>query len=692
MQQAGDNSTLRPQTLTLPAVIVAIVLSCVIVLLVEYHDGHVAGRNVVSQNYAAPVVLGVVFLFLCMNALLRCIKVPSLSGRELAVVLGLLVLTAPVMRYYAHNWVGTVGHTQALIYTESSAVKDLKKVNPYQVLPEGAMLDNEHSLEFLGTIKPEPGHAAEVRSLWFRSLSYFAPALLIFLVVSVCLALVFYRQWAHRELAAFPIAEFGAMLVESKQDRALPDIFYNRIFWAGVAIMIFIFGVNGIHAHSEKMIEVPSKFAYYDLAKSFPFLNKSREGYSLLRGTFYFTMIAVAVLLPSEISFTSWVTWPMMVVSTFFYYQQTGQALNGQQNGMILTGGHVAMAMLILYAGRTFYVSLLKRTVGLRARENVDSQSLWAMRALMASTFLLALVMIYRHQLPADVVLFWLVLGFVHLTVLCRLVAEMGIIWLPLADQAPLSVMLVMTGVKTMGVKAYAMLAILQSHLLPSHVSMLPIAPAVMNGARIEDRVTGRTTVAATALPALLCVLLVSAGVLIHFGYGIEGEHEDIFAPDGIPEVRTAATRIYSLATDGNAKALFEAKPQSLAERWGGAQLASGFTGFFFFGFALVMATGVARLKFPRFPLHPLPLLLLGTWLMSRYVFSFFVGWLIKKALVKIGGGRLFEQSRPFFAGIVVGQAVVATIWVCVNITIFLTNHHSFNDKWYRFMMDIYSS
>ena len=37
-------------------------------------------------------------------------------------------------------------------------------------------------------------------------------------------------------------------------------------------------------------------------------------------------IVAVAVLLPSDISFTSWVTWPLMVLGTYIYYVKTGQS------------------------------------------------------------------------------------------------------------------------------------------------------------------------------------------------------------------------------------------------------------------------------------------------------------------------------------------------------------------------------
>ena len=42
----------------------------------------------------------------------------------------------------------------------------------------------------------------------------------------------------------------------------------------------------GLASHLPKMVKISTKVAYYELAKTFPFLNDSYEGYSLLRPCF----------------------------------------------------------------------------------------------------------------------------------------------------------------------------------------------------------------------------------------------------------------------------------------------------------------------------------------------------------------------------------------------------------------------
>ena len=106
------------------------------------------------------------------------------------------------------------------------------------------------------------------------------------------------------------------------------------------------------------------------------------------------------------------------------------------------------------------------------------------------------------------------------------------------------------------------------------------------------------------------------------------------------------------------------------------AHAAPGFWRYFTYGLVLVGGCAFLRLRFARWPFHPLPLLFLNTWVMSRLYFSFFLGWLIKMALTKIGGGKLFTRSKPFFIGAIMGQLTVSCLWMIVAAIYYLVTGH----------------
>ena len=67
-------------------------------------------------------------------------------------------------------------------------------------------------------------------------------------------------------------------------------------------------------------------------------------------------------------------------------------------------------------------------------------------------------------------------------------------------------------------------------------------------------------------------------------------------------------------------------------------------------------------------PLHPLGYIMSqGYFESSRIFFSFFLGWLIKVAILRFGGGGWFKRLRPFFLGLILGEFGTGGLWVVVG-------------------------
>ena len=83
-------------------------------------------------------------------------------------------------------------------------------------------------------------------------------------------------------------------------------------------------------------------------------------------------------------------------------------------------------------------------------------------------------------------------------------------------------------------------------------------------------------------------------------------------------------------------------------------------------GFGAVVAGFLifARHRFPWWPLHPIGFtcpLVSGT--VAQFG-PFFLTWLVKVILIKIGGQSLYERGKPFFIGLVVGHLAGYVLYI----------------------------
>ncbi len=86
-----------------------------------------------------------------------------------------------------------------------------------------------------------------------------------------------------------------------------------------------------------------------------------------------------------------------------------------------------------------------------------------------------------------------------------------------------------------------------------------------------------------------------------------------------------------------------------------------------FVGGGVMVVLMWARHHLLWWPLHPLGYPIGGVWLMDQLWFSIFLAWLIKMVVMKYGGPGLYRTSRPFFLGLIMGQFVIAGLWLIID-------------------------
>lgn len=86
------------------------------------------------------------------------------------------------------------------------------------------------------------------------------------------------------------------------------------------------------------------------------------------------------------------------------------------------------------------------------------------------------------------------------------------------------------------------------------------------------------------------------------------------------------------------------------------------------FGFAVCFLLGRLRAALPAFALHPVGYAISSNWSMGLLWLPMLIAWIAKVALLRYGGLSLYKRWVPFFIGIVLGEAIVGSLWSLIGI------------------------
>jgi len=516
---------------------------------------------------------------------------------------------------------------------------------------------------FPGAILPLP--ASVPWGMWWRRFVYWVPLMLLTVLLASSLVRMMHRQWSEHELLAYPIGEIADSVVSVPEGRLFPAVFYRPVFWWGFGLVLFIYTLNGLHKWFPQMVYIQIEFEHRNLVRNFPFLYRyCGSSYSLLRGWWWPFMIAIAVLIPREISLSAWLGHVLAIFGYGFYFFATGKAVTRQDQGSLFTGMYLAAFVMILYPGRWYYWRLLRMALGVGAgRSDRDRAAVTACRVYLfcclAVWVLLQIGGVHWMVAAAAVASFSLLV-----VLLARMTAEVGLPWLSglslMSSRLPLQFL----GAAAIGPKCLASL-VLVTGVMDGNVGN-SIAAQETTYDRLAEGCPAREGVLRNAVLGVGLVIAIAASLFFtvwnahSFGGHLDGSMR--YRLRG--RLNTAAVEIKPIHAEGKAAAL------DALGAWGKLRhigQKKGFWSFFAAGFFLIAGCGILRHRKAWWPLHPLPLLLANTWTISRLYHSFFVGWVIKTALIKLWGGEVYRRSRPFFFGAVLGQIVGCGVLMVVD-------------------------
>jgi len=460
----------------------------------------------------------------------------------------------------------------------------------------------------------------QVWKAWLVPVLVWAGFIAVLLVAQFCLAAVFSLHWAKRERLTFPMLQLPLVLTQQRSAR-------KPMLWVGIALAVGIQGLNALHYMVPSVPEL--RVLPTEIGSRLP---PPWNGIGTLYLTFYPSVIGLFALVPTNILFSC----------AFFFALTKGENLMAGVWGLNQAGGGgsgfpyageqaqgaiVAFALVVAWSARE------------RLRESLrhPAERLWWVAFAVSLAALIAFGIALGLRPATAVTLF--AVFFLCMVSIGWLRAALGPIWNPGNDVAWWTRALVRS---PMSVSEGVGLAYLRwfsfgdfrAHALPTYSEMLVLADA--------SHIPRKPFLVSLGIASLLSIF---ASLWIAL---------DVYYRHGASSAITDQWRTYQgrLAFD-----ILRSQLDGLAPQPGASQLlAAGW------GAVFVLLLQAARHHFLWFPLHPGGFVMAQSGALEWMWVPIVIAGLVKAAILKAGGLRLYEKAVPFFIGLIVGDYAICGV------------------------------
>ncbi|MBE7464029.1 MAG: hypothetical protein HS116_11160 [Planctomycetes bacterium] len=482
------------------------------------------------------------------------------------------------------------------------------------------------------------------------------------------IAALLHKRWSEQERLPFPMAQVPEEMLAGVGDpsgKSQPFLSHG-LARLGILTTFLVHSVNALNS-------------YYPNVPTFPLENWNWNTKYLTEppwnnlGSIHFhffpSIVGLTYLLSLEVAFSLWFFYIVQKLCNLALMTTHGGAVLNESYNAQGAGALLAMVLLGFWAARSELGRTLRQALGrepYEARPGEPSpRLLWGIFALGAtgSVMWLSWAGVTWYYGVAIVMLFILVM-----TGLARLVAEAGVFSMQFAN-FPVQILQAAVPPTVMGAKNTVMLTIWDRMFSADWYRIVPL-PHIMNCLHLARTAGLRGTHALGGMAAAVALMLaLSFGTFLTIAYtqgGVNG-FGWFFNPyprDEAERIGRTSAKVDSY-TKKEAEAAAQGKQIPLSERPKEAQRDWNKLAWMAVG-AAVLAGFVAARRFLFWWPHPSGYVLWMAGTIDRLWFAFFLGWLFKWLVSKFGGMKLYNESRRFFIGLVIGEALAAVFWTLI--------------------------
>jgi hypothetical protein len=648
-----------------------------------FNDSVVRQGSLVSDLLPVFAYGGLVVFVMLVHPLLRRVKsLREWTKAEIAGLVSLLLIVCAIPSWGLVQCLPTsIMMPHHFSRQRPGWVKhEITSVAPKRMMPDASDTDGVLN-SYVSGMAVGDGHV-EIWKVpwraWLPALAFWAPLLITVALATLGLTLVVHRQWVHHEQLPFPISQFAhSLLPENGQVGLLK----NHVFWIGFAF-IFLLQINNylFRWWPERLIQIPTYLDFSSLGPHFTTLMDGQGGL-LLRPRLIFSVIGLAYLISTDVSF-SMAIGPVVYCLLMGWLLQfgielrSGDHMSTKIEAFLFTGGYFGILVMVVYFGRHFYWEVLKKSLSKlpagngpgSAQNNVVDLPVWGMRLFLIglAAFIAQLVLV---GLDWRFALLYTGLAWMIFVVVSRTIAETGAFHIG-TEIFPGAILLGFFGAASLGPKTVVIMFLVSVVVLvaPGWSPM----PFMVQAFKLADM--SRVDVSRLAKWAILLIVLsiavaIPATIYVQYDQGAPSRGwpymVSSFPFENLVKWQDRLTSQGMLETSRQTKGWD--KLQLTSPNWACVTA-------FFVALGIALGIGFCRLRFTWWPLHPVIFVFLGGYQGKAMAGSFFIGWILKSAVMRYGGAKLYNRLTPLMIGVIAGDVtsrfvpmLVGTIYYLVT-------------------------
>jgi hypothetical protein len=460
--------------------------------------------------------------------------------------------------------------------------------------------------------------------------------------VMLCLNVLLRKQWTEREKLAFPLVQLPLELTAPGA-----PLLKQRLLWVGFAVAVGLQLWNGVAALVPSVPALPLK--YQDIGPNLTQRPWSAAGWIPIG--FYPFAIALGILLPLDLSFSSWfffLFWKAQyVVAAAYGWDRTqGFPYVGPQS----LGAYLGIAFAAIWAARSHFARIARHfldpAVSVDDADEPISYRAAVWGVLVGLALLVGFCLLAGMSAPVIAAFFTLYLGLA--VAVTRMRADLGPPVHDLHQAGPEYILPTVLGPTNLRDGELVAFSLFYGFNRAYRAHPMPIQ---LEGFKMAERTGQRPRALFFAMLAAGFVgTFVAFWALLHLCYQFGAASGAVAPPNVLTIFGTEAWNRYNG---------WVGVPQPPQPNVGIAiTVGAGFT----------FVLNALRLRVMGFPFHPVGYAVASSWGMSVLWVPMLLAWATKFVMLRYGGLGLYRRALPFFFGVILGECIAGSLWSLLGI------------------------